>query len=133
MVAQSALAKLLCGNIVEDESNINNVLCHLSKSIDNVVTELENLESLSQSQISLFAPLPDTKLKSIGFQYKFDNGGVLNVAGSYLKGTYDIPARSDCNMNCDGFFNLIYNPYAATNVSGNIIVRYFGTSYTHPF
>lgn len=89
--------------------------------------------SIPSDKISLFAPLPDTKLKSIGFQYKFDNGGVLNVAGSYLKGTYDIPARSDCNMNCDGFFNLIYNPYAATNVSGNIIVRYFGTSYTHPF
>lgn len=89
--------------------------------------------SIPSDKISLFAPLPDTKLKSIGFQYKFDSGGVLNVAGSFLKGTYHIPARSDCNMNCDDFFNLIYNPYAATNVSGNIIVRYFGTSYTHPF
>ncbi|CAN5898790.1 outer membrane protein transport protein [soil metagenome] len=89
--------------------------------------------SIPSDKLSLFAPLPDTKLKSIGFQYKFDSGGVLNVAGSYLKGTYDVPARTDCNLNCDGFFNLIYNPYAAMNVSGNIIVRYGGMSYTHPF
>jgi len=89
--------------------------------------------SVPQSALSLIAPLPDTKLKSVGLQYKFDSGGTLNVAASYLKGSYHIPARSDCNLNCDGFFNLIYNPYAAENVSGDIVVRYFGLNYTRPF
>ena len=83
--------------------------------------------------LDLLAPLPDTKLKSIGLRYRFDDGGEVNVTGSYMKGSYDIPARSDCNLNCDNFFNLIYNPYAATSVSGSLIVKYAGASYTRPF
>jgi long-subunit fatty acid transport protein len=89
--------------------------------------------SIPGNQMSLLAPLPDTKLKSLGLRYRFDNGGEVNLTGSYLKGSYDIPARSNCNLNCDGFFNLIYNPYAATSVSGSLIVRYFGASYMRPF
>jgi long-subunit fatty acid transport protein len=89
--------------------------------------------SIPGNQMSLLAPLPDTKLKSIGLRYRFDDGGEVNVTGSYMKGTYDIPARSDCNLNCDNFFNLIYNPYAATSVSGSLIVKYAGASYTRPF
>lgn len=89
--------------------------------------------SIPANQMSLIAPLPDTKLKSLGLRYRFDNGGEVNLTGSYMKGSYNIPARSDCNLNCDGFFNLIYNPYAATNVSGSLIVRYFGASYSRPF
>ena len=83
--------------------------------------------------MSLLAPLPDTKLKSVGLRYRFDDGGEVNLTASQMKGTYDIPARSDCNLNCDNFFNLIYNPYAATSVSGSLIVRYAGASYTRPF
>jgi hypothetical protein len=52
---QSALAKLLCGNVVPDGGDIDEVLSHLSASIDNVVKELIRLESLSPNQISLFA------------------------------------------------------------------------------
>jgi long-subunit fatty acid transport protein len=89
--------------------------------------------SIPGNQMSLLAPLPDTKLKSLGLRYKFDSGAEVNVTGSYIKGSYNIPARSDCNLNCDDFFNLIYNPYAATTVSGSLIVRYFGASYTRPF
>ena len=36
---QSALAKLLCGNVVLDGGGIDEVLSHLSVSIDNVVKE----------------------------------------------------------------------------------------------
>jgi long-subunit fatty acid transport protein len=89
--------------------------------------------SIPGNQMSLLAPLPDTKLKSLGLRYKFDSGAEVNVTGSYVKGSYNIPARSDCNLNCDDFFNLIYNPYAATTVTGSLIVRYFGASYTRPF
>lgn len=89
--------------------------------------------SIPADKMSLLAPLPDTKLRSVGLRYRFDDGGEVNLTGSYMKGTYDIPARSDCNLNCDNFFNLIYNPYAATNVSGSLIVRYAGFSYTRPF
>jgi hypothetical protein len=69
----------------------------------------------------------------VGLRYRFDDGGEVNLTGSYMKGTYNIPARSDCNLNCDNFFNLIYNTYAATDVSGSLIVRYAGASYTRPF
>ena len=89
--------------------------------------------SIPGDKMSLLAPLPDTKLKSVGLRYRFDDGGEVNLTASYMKGTYNIPARSDCNLNCDNFFNLIYNPYAATNVSGSLIVKYAGASYTRPF
>lgn len=89
--------------------------------------------SIPGNQMSLLAPLPDTKLKSVGVRYRFDDGGEVNLTGSYMKGSYNIPARSDCNLNCDNFFNLIYNPYAATTVSGSLIVKYAGASYTRPF
>jgi long-subunit fatty acid transport protein len=89
--------------------------------------------SIPGDKLSLLAPLPDTKLRSVGLRYRFNNGSELNLAASYLKGSYHIPARTDCNLNCDGFFNVIYNPYAATTVSGNLVVRYAGLSYTRPF
>jgi hypothetical protein len=44
-----------------------------------------------------------------------------------------VPARTDCNLNCDDFFNIIYNPYAATTVTGDLIVRYAGLSFMKPF
>lgn len=89
--------------------------------------------SIPGNQISLLTPLPNTKMYGAGFEYKFDSGSTLTAGASYMKGTYNVPARSDCNMNCDGFFNLIYNPYAALNVSGDFIVRYFGLKYSARF
>lgn len=89
--------------------------------------------SVPANKLSLLAPLPDLSHKSAGFRYKFDGGAELNVAASYISGSYNVPARSDCNLNCDGFFNVLYNPYAATNVAGTLIVRYLGMSYTMPF
>jgi len=89
--------------------------------------------SIPGDKMSLLAPLPDTKLKSLGVRYRFDSGAEVNLTGSYMKGSYDIAARTNCNLNCDDFFNLIYNPYAATSVSGSLVVRYFGASYTQPF
>jgi long-subunit fatty acid transport protein len=89
--------------------------------------------SIPGDKLSLLAPLPDTKLKSVGLRYRFDNGSELNLAASYMTGKYNIPARTDCNLNCDGFFNVIYNPYAATDVAGKLFVRYAGVSFTRPF
>ena len=63
---QSALAKLLCGNVVPDGGGIDEVLSHLSVSIDNVVTELIRLESLSPNQISLFAPFLGRSILELG-------------------------------------------------------------------
>jgi long-subunit fatty acid transport protein len=89
--------------------------------------------SIPGDKMSLLAPLPDTKMRSLGLRYRFDNGSEINAAASYMTGKYNIPARSDCNLNCDGFFNIIYNPYAGTDVSGKLIVRYAGLSFTQPF
>jgi len=63
---QSALAKLLCGNVVPDGGDIDEVLSHLSVSIDNVVKELIKLESLSDNQISLFAPFLGRSILELG-------------------------------------------------------------------
>jgi len=89
--------------------------------------------SIPGNSISLLTPLPNTKLYGTGFEYKLDKADSITAGASYMKGTYNVPARSDCNLNCDGFFNLIYNPYAAMNVSGEFIVRYFGIKYSHKY
>jgi long-subunit fatty acid transport protein len=89
--------------------------------------------SIPNNQLDLIAPLPDTKLKSLGLEYKLGNGASISLAGTYMKGSYSIPARTDCNLNCDGFFNVVYNPYAALNVDGAIIIRFFGVKFTRPF
>jgi len=89
--------------------------------------------SVPGNQLSLLTPLPDTKLWGAGLEYQVSKSDALTVGGSFMKGTYRVAARSDCNLNCAGFFNLIYNPYAATNVSGDLIVRYFGLKYSHTF
>lgn len=106
---------------------------HLSKKLTLRAGYEPRKSSIPGDKISLLTPLPDTKLRSVGLRYRFDNGSELNLAASYLKGSYHVPARSDCNLNCDGFFNVIYNPYAATDVRGDLIVRYAGLSYTRPF
>jgi long-subunit fatty acid transport protein len=106
---------------------------HLSKKLSLRAGYEPRKSSIPGDKLSLLAPLPDTKLRSVGLRYRFNNGSELNLAASYLKGSYHIPARTDCNLNCDGFFNVIYNPYAATTVSGNLVVRYAGLSYTRPF
>jgi hypothetical protein len=64
--SQSALAKLICGNVVIDGDGINEVLNHLSGSIDNVVKELITIESLDSDQISLFAPFLGRSLLELG-------------------------------------------------------------------
>jgi hypothetical protein len=66
---QSALAKLLCGNIIINSVNdegIDQVLVHLSRSIDNVVNELVNRDSLSPEQITLFVPFLGRSLLELG-------------------------------------------------------------------
>jgi long-subunit fatty acid transport protein len=89
--------------------------------------------SVPSDKIDLVAPLPDVKVYSIGLNYKFDPDSEINIGASYMKGDFNVPARTDCNLNCDNFFNLIYNPYAGMDVSGGIRVRYFGVSYTQRF
>lgn len=89
--------------------------------------------SVPADQLSLLAPLPDTLLRSVGLQYKFDHGGEINLAATYMTGKYEIPARTDCNLNCDNFLNIIYNPYAGMNVAGDITLRYVGVNYSRPF
>jgi len=89
--------------------------------------------SIPADKIDLLTPLPDTKMYSLGFNYKVDDKTDINFGASYLKGSFNAPANSSCNMNCTNFFNLIYNPYAGLDVSGDIRVRYVGASYNKRF
>jgi hypothetical protein len=66
---QSALAKLLCGDLVSDGGSINEILNHLSTSIDNVVEEFVALltqEPPNSDQISLFAPFLGRSILELG-------------------------------------------------------------------
>lgn len=56
ILEQSSLARMLCGNLVDDNSDINEVLAHLSKSIDNTLEEIIALESLNSQKIALLGP-----------------------------------------------------------------------------
>ena len=89
--------------------------------------------SIPADKIDLVAPLPDTKVYSLGFNYKVDDKTDINFGASYMKGSFNAPANSSCNLNCTNFFNLIYNPYAGLDVSGDIRVRYVGASYNKRF
>ena len=82
--------------------------------------------SVPADKIDLLAPLPTTKLRSFGIGYKISKNLDVNVTGSYMTGKFYTPANTSCNMNCNTFLNIIYNPYAGQNVSGDIHVRYFG-------
>lgn len=89
--------------------------------------------SVSDSVFDLIAPLPDMKLYGLGVGYKFDKKSSVDIGASLVKGSFNIPAGTSCNMNCSDFFNLIYNPYAGLNVRGDMYIRYFGVSFTKIF
>ena len=89
--------------------------------------------SVPANKIDLIAPMPDLRVKSIGISYQLHDGMKLESAFSYAKGRFNAPAGTDCNLNCDNFFNVIYNPYAGLDVSGTLVLRYFGLKITQPF
>jgi len=89
--------------------------------------------SIPKNKIDLIAPLPDVSVKSIGLSYQMHDGMKLEAGASYARGRYNVPAGTDCNLNCDNFFNVIYNPYAGLDVSGTFVLRYFGLKITQPF
>jgi long-subunit fatty acid transport protein len=89
--------------------------------------------SVPANKIDLIAPMPDLRVKSIGLSYQMGDGMKLESAFSYAKGRFNAPAGTDCNLNCDNFFNVIYNPYAGLDVSGTLVLRYFGLKITQPF
>ena len=89
--------------------------------------------SVPTNKIDLIAPMPELPIKSIGLSYEMKNGMKLESGFSYAKGRYNVPANTDCNLNCTDFFNVIYNPYAGLDVSGTLVLRYFGLKITQPF
>ena len=89
--------------------------------------------SVPTSKLDLIAPMPDLRVKSMGVSYELKDGMKLEGDFSYAMGRYNIPANTDCNLNCTNFFNVIYNPYAGLDVSGALVLRYFGLKITQPF
>ena len=89
--------------------------------------------SVPTNKIDLIAPMPDLPVKSIGFSYEMKDGMKLETGFSYARGHFNAPANTDCNLNCTDFFNVVYNPYAGLDVSGTLVLRYFGMKITRPF
>ena len=84
------------------------------------------------SQLSMLAPMPDMIGRSIGVGYVTKKGTHLNFTYSYLHGKFNVPAEGSCNMNCSNFFNVVYNPYAGLDVSGDMTIKYIGIGIAHP-
>lgn len=102
---QSALAKLLCGNVVHDGGDIDEVLSHLSASIDNVVEELVTLESLSDKQISLFAPFLGRSILELGCTAliaRLDPFRVLLLRECQKRPNYQIDKRNNSSISWKG-------------------------------
>lgn len=89
--------------------------------------------SVPADKLDLIAPMPNLPVKSIGFSYALKDGMKIETGFSYAKGRFNAPADTDCNLNCTNFFNVIYNPYAGLDVSGTLVLRYFGMKLTQPF
>ncbi len=89
--------------------------------------------SIPTSAFDLVAPLPDLTVRSIGLGFTKKDGLKLDATFSLGKGKYNIPANTSCNLNCDKFFNVIYNPYAGLDLSGETVLRYVGVHITKPF
>lgn len=107
-MSQSALSKLLCGDIVADGDGINEVLSHLSASIDNIVEELMQLESLNTNQISLFAPFLGRSILELGCTAiiaRLDPFRVLVLRKYQQQSTYQIdkPNKSSIRWQGDVF------------------------------
>jgi long-subunit fatty acid transport protein len=84
--------------------------------------------SVPSDKIDLIAPLPDTRLYSVGLNWKVNKTIDISLTGSLMKGRFNAPANTDDNLNSSKFLNVIYNPYAGLDVAGDIKVRYFGFS-----
>lgn len=89
--------------------------------------------SIPKSAFDLVAPLPDMNMYSMGVGFTRMNGMKIDATYAFAKGKYDIKANESCNMNCDNFFNVIYNPFAGLDVSGSTTLRYFGVHLALPF
>jgi len=89
--------------------------------------------SIPNAAMDLIAPLPNLKVVSLGAGYEAKDGFRVDATVSYTHGKFNLPARTSCNLNCDNFFNVIYNPYAGLDINGGIYVRYLGVSLSKPF
>lgn len=89
--------------------------------------------SIPKSAFDLVAPLPDLNMYSLGVGFTKKDGLKLDATVAIAKGKFNVKANESCNMNCDNFFNVIYNPYAGLDVSGETILRYVGVFISKPF
>ena len=89
--------------------------------------------SIPNDKIDLLAPLPNTRLYGAGLNFKINKNMDFSMTASYMKGRFNVPANTDCSLNCNTFLNVIYNPYAGLDVQGDIHVRYLGMEFNRRF
>lgn len=89
--------------------------------------------SIPNDKLDLIAPLSDLIVRSAGVSWTTEDGTRLDVGMSSAKAHYKVAPDGSCNLNCTDFFNVIYNPYAGLDISGETRLRYVGFSITHPF
>jgi len=102
---QSALAKLLCGNIIASGGEIYEVLSYLSTSIDNVVNGLNTLESMPPNQISLFSPFLGRSILELGCTAliaRLDPFRVLMLREYQMQPNYDTGKRNNASISWTG-------------------------------
>ena len=61
--SQSALAKILCGNTMTDKTDHNDILNHLSNSIDQIIDQITDL---NDNNISFYGPFLGRSILEVG-------------------------------------------------------------------
>ncbi len=89
--------------------------------------------SIPNNVLDLIAPLPTLNIYSAGFQWKVSDKTDINVGVSITQGKFNLPANTSCALNCDKFFNVIYNPYAGLDVKGGNSLQYGGITINQKF
>lgn len=76
-------------------------------------------------------PIGDTRLYSVGAEYKPSHEQVLNFAIANMRSTTFMPANTSKVGNSEDPFLLIYNPYSGNDIEANLDVILFEASYRY--
>lgn len=89
--------------------------------------------SIPDDKRDALAIAPDLDFYSLGFGYRTRSGLQIDVGAGYADGSYDVPANTSCNLNCDDLLNFNYNPYAGLDVEAGLKVFYIGLTASKQF
>jgi len=88
---------------------------------------------IPDNQRQTLAPFGDTYLYSVGLGYEWDKNTTIDMNLSFIQSIEYIKPNTSCNVNCDDISNIVYNPYAALDVSTRLRLALAGISFRKRF